>query len=145
MGRHKKNIDGVSIENSSGPEFYLLNNESSKVIKVNNVRLMVGINIINQNQLDSLNSSIYFQKYFDENKVGAKFSWVDEFGPNDHAGKDITDLSLQKFKKVIKQIFAIDVLKQLEIDCDDTKYRDEVREQMKFVLPSSEELNKKAS
>lgn len=120
--------------------FFLINNDSKRIIKINGVRMMVGINRVDQSQVEKLKASPYFKFYFDD-EAKDKLNWVKGFSPDDKEEfKDILALSFDKSKKIIKGILDINLLKELEIKCEDAKLRDVILAQIKEVLPTSEEL-----
>lgn len=126
-------------ELQNNKKLFLLNNDSSRVIRVNRVRLMVGVNQLTEEQVKLLEASPHFAAYFDEEKTGDKFNWVKGFSPKDNRNKSIVELSLSEASKIIKGIYDISVLEQLEIDCKDAKIKAVILEQKKNVLPSDAE------
>lgn len=137
-------IEQVDAPEAEAPDekVYLLNNDSKRIITVNNVRLMVGLNRLTADQVAKLKASPYFEPYFndeDRNKKD-KLAWVRGFGPEDHRAKDILDLPFPEAKRIIKDVLDIEFLKDLEIACKDSKLKDFILEQMKSVLPSDKEL-----
>ena len=119
---------------------YLLNNDSKRILKINGIRLMIGLNRLNSEQVEKLEASPYFKAYFDNEEAQDKLNWVRGFSKKDHRMKEIVDLPFAEAKKIIKDVFDIGFLKDLDIACKDAKIRDLIIEQMKAVLPSDKEL-----
>lgn len=123
---------------------YLLDNDSKRVIKINGVRLMVGLNRLTRDQVEKLNASPYFAKYFDSDEkdesIKDRLDWVRGFSPKDHRAKEINELPFGEAKKIVKEVLDIDFLKDLDVACKDAKLKDLIAEQMKAVLPSDKEL-----
>lgn len=145
----KANNNTVSSSNSpentaaksenSGGSVYLLNNDSYRVITIEGVRLMVGVNKLTKNQVEKIKKSKYFDSYFHDDEKKDRLEWVSGFSPEDK-GKDIFDLPLSKAKSVIKEIYDIDFLNQLEVECKNADLLAVIKKQQKEVLPSEKEL-----
>lgn len=140
LEQEKQSIsDGAKKEPKLDGTVYLLNNQSSRIIKIEGIRIVVGVNKLSNVDLFKLEKSPYFSLYFDDEDIKDRFEWVTGFGPSDQSTKNIVDLPLAKAKKVIKEVFEINFLNQLEIDCKDADLKDAILKQKKEVMPSEKE------
>lgn len=123
-------------------KIYLLNNKSKRILTINGVRLFVGVNKITEEALKKLKASPYFVPYFDDEKDFAdRLEFIAGFGPEDSKYNSLTELSEKEFKKVVSEIFDLELLKQLDIDVKKSEFKDIVKKQMQKVLPSKKEIN----
>lgn len=138
---------------------YVLINKAPRILSINGVKLMMGVNIISEDSLKKMSASPYFNYHFEDKiadlpknvaeKCEANLEFKKGFGPDDLKDKkdfdvvtSILKLSPKEFQDTIAKIMDYELLKTLQAKAEKGDQLTAIEEQLKNITPSEKEIQK---